>query len=364
MDNANYNIAVIGQTGVGKSSLINYLYGEKTVETGTGRPVTTNGFHKVEHSIEGMTVNIYDSWGLEVGKQDQWSKELDQELENRGVNKPASEWFHSIFYCISAPSARIQDADINIIKKLRNEKNKVSIILTKADAISEEEEELFISVIKKELGFDLAVIPVCSEGKKTRSGETHAFGKELVENQSLVDLVDSLILRIPKHCQELMLSALESRQKNIHKVIDEKLGFWGYDFGKLQDELSSTSKKTVREIGEIGNNAEKLALEQYEFILNKLSGRIKSYNNTKELEIDGYKGTDWEWTIGNIIFASLAIWIVPFAMRSQKKGHSSRMHREADDFFMELRNVINTRTKDLETSLQGIKEELMSNLVL
>lgn len=361
MDNTNYNIAIIGQTGVGKSSLINYLYGEKTVETGTGRPVTTNGFHKVEHSIQDMAVSIYDSWGLEVGKEEQWLIELDQELKKRGIDKPASEWFHSIFYCIMAPSARIQDADIKIIKKLRSEENKVSVILTKADAISEDDEEAFINAIKKELGSDIAIIPVCSERKKNRSGETQPFGKELVEKQSLIDLVDSLILRVPKHCQDLMLLELESWRKNMHKVIDEKLGFWGYSVEKVQDELSSKSEEIAIEIEKIGNNAEKLALEQYGFILDKLSGRIKSHVNTESLKIDGYNYTDWDWT--EILLASLLIWAVPFIMPSLRKGNAIRMHTETDSFFTKLSNEINKKNQNLELSLQGIKQELMSSLV-
>ena len=111
MTNTNYNIAIIGQTGVGKSSLINYLFGSEVAKSGIGRPVTTNGFHEINHKIKDMSVKIYDSWGLEVGKEEQWLKELNTELKKRGIDKPASDWFHSIFYCIAASGGRIQDAD-------------------------------------------------------------------------------------------------------------------------------------------------------------------------------------------------------------------------------------------------------------
>jgi hypothetical protein len=89
-----------------------------------------------------------------------------------------------------------------VIKKLIDENYKVSIVLTKADSLTEEEEAEFIQVIAHELGNNIAIIPVCSEHKKTRGGEIIPFGKEIVEKQSLIDLVDSLVLRIPFYCKQ------------------------------------------------------------------------------------------------------------------------------------------------------------------
>ena len=365
MNNTNYNIAIIGQTGVGKSSLINYLYGEETVETGTGRPVTTNGFHMVKHTIEGMQVNIYDSWGLEVGKQDQWLKELDEELKKRGVDKPASEWFHSIFYCISAASARIQDADIAIIKKLRSEKNKVSIILTKSDAISEDDEKEFITAIKKELGFDLAIIPVCSEHKKTRAGETFQFGKEMVEKQSLIDLIDSLILRIPAHCKEAMLLELRYWRKCTIKSLNSKIDVFGFNVSDLQKEFSAKFQEIAIRIEKIGNDTENLALEQYGFIVDKLSYRLELDFDTKYLKLEEANFWSLE-TLKNILpilaknnlnpLKELSIFSKNIFIKF--KENSVKIHKDIDNFCSDIEEKICKRTQDLEKSLQGIKEEL------
>lgn len=85
--NARYNVAIVGQTGVGKSTFINYLYGECVVKADIGRPVTKNGFHPVEMEINGLPVTLFDSWGLEVGKHDQWMSELSKELDKREIGR-------------------------------------------------------------------------------------------------------------------------------------------------------------------------------------------------------------------------------------------------------------------------------------
>ncbi len=58
------NILIIGKSGSGKSSLINYLYGKNIAKTGVGRPVTQNGFDKYSINWENINVEIYDSVGL------------------------------------------------------------------------------------------------------------------------------------------------------------------------------------------------------------------------------------------------------------------------------------------------------------
>ena len=167
---ASYNVVIAGKTGVGKSSLINYLYGENVMKTGVGKPVTQRGFEPVECQINEMPVKLFDSWGLEVGKDEEWLKMLEEELKRRDTGKPVQDWFHSVFYCIGASGLRIEDFDIKIIDKFSKANYKVVIALTKADTISEDAEREFIEIIKKELSMPASIIPVCSEEKRAEGG--------------------------------------------------------------------------------------------------------------------------------------------------------------------------------------------------
>jgi hypothetical protein len=200
-----YNAAVIGFTGVGKSSLINYLFGEQVSKTGIGSPVTSRGFHSFRFLIGSLPVCIFDSWGLEVDKAVEWLESLKKELSLRGTDRPAEEWFHTILYCVNAASSRIQDAEIDIIKRLVKSKYTVVILLTKADLIGEHEEDIFCNAIKERVGKNIRVIPVCSETREGRRGQkVVAFGREKVVEQIFDNFWHSITDRLPERCAKLL----------------------------------------------------------------------------------------------------------------------------------------------------------------
>lgn len=151
MDDFICNILIMGATGTGKSSLLNYLCGQEVARAGAGKPVTEEGIFEFDALLNGQTVRIYDSWGIEAGKVERWKSIINKELVVHGADKPIEEWFHSVVYCIQAGGARIQDTDSEIIRKFFCEGYNVLIVLTKADQVSEDDEAEMKGVILQEV---------------------------------------------------------------------------------------------------------------------------------------------------------------------------------------------------------------------
>jgi GTPase SAR1 family protein len=181
------NTMILGQTGVGKSSLINYLYGADVVRAGSGKPVTGRGdFTKISVPSpfkSDVKINIFDSWGLESDKAEDWEAVIDAKLS---AELSFDEMIYAIVYCSSYANDRIQDFEIKMLKKLLSKQYKVTIALTNADNSGfETKKTIFREKFAKELSEyrgDYSVVDICSEAEDDKPWETgptaRAFGKE------------------------------------------------------------------------------------------------------------------------------------------------------------------------------------------
>ena len=122
-----FNLAIFGKTGVGKSTLINAIFGEEVARTGIGEPVT-RGSHlyldKVGH------LGIVDTQGLEVGKDNkQILAELDKAMTHMR-QLPLSEQIHVAWYCLRGMDRRFEEAEADFIRRLDEMGLPVIVVLT------------------------------------------------------------------------------------------------------------------------------------------------------------------------------------------------------------------------------------------
>jgi len=251
------NVLIMGKTGTGKSSLLNYICGQDLAKVAAGKPVTGEGLFPYEVTINDQQIRIFDSWGIEAGKVDRWMTLLEKSLQEHGVHKSMEEWFHSVIYCIQAGGARIEEIDSKIIRQFLNEGYNVTIILTKADQADPEQEKLLKEAIFNEVKSakagredSIKIVSCCSQELNLRSGHVDPFGKEELQKAILDGWKETIIDRMPKHvigriCQEIDLWAEGEKETVNNQAKITGIGAWNKDIYKA---IVESAKKKVNQI--------------------------------------------------------------------------------------------------------------------
>jgi GTP-binding protein EngB required for normal cell division len=259
------NTMILGQTGVGKSSLINYLYGDDVVRTGTGPPQTGRGeFTKVSVPSPfkpDVRINIFDSWGLESDKAEDWEAVIDAKLN---AKLSFDEIVYAIVYCSSYANDCIQEFEIRMLKKLLNKQYKVTIALTNADNSGfETKKKVFREKFAKELAEyrdNYSVVDICAQakpklGQSTASART--FGKEdlfkELEKDFFANFKNVVYARWTDWKDESLAKLKNFRTRSTAAIEDFEGEFFDNNMiraAKITDQLNSEMQTLVSDIQE------------------------------------------------------------------------------------------------------------------
>ena len=121
-------IVVIGETGVGKSTLINSVLKVDKALTGPGKRVTTK--NNLYNSELIPFLRLYDTRGIELktefGPENILNNALDIIIASE-KEKDFNNFVNCIWYCVT--DINIDDKEIEIIRSLRNKKKNIPIVL-------------------------------------------------------------------------------------------------------------------------------------------------------------------------------------------------------------------------------------------
>ncbi len=147
-------IAFLGRSNVGKSSLLNALVGDKAAKVSStpGRTRAINFFALAEESSPGRNKLVFaDLPGYGYAKisksiSAEWPKFIEPYLADREQLK----------LCICLVDAKIpaQDSDLQLIEYLRHTGRNFAVVGTKADRLSGNERSRNLAALKRGLGID------------------------------------------------------------------------------------------------------------------------------------------------------------------------------------------------------------------
>lgn len=122
-----FNLAVFGKTGVGKSTLVNAVFGRDVAATGVGRPVT-RGLVYYRHP-DGF-LGLYDSEGFETGTAGDAIVAGLRRLVAEHRSRPVSEQIHAAWYLVRWSDRRFERAQEQFVRELSALGLPVIVVLT------------------------------------------------------------------------------------------------------------------------------------------------------------------------------------------------------------------------------------------
>lgn len=116
------NIVIMGQSGNGKSTIVNAIMGKYVAPAGKGTTVTTkNQVYSTSYKINQTMydLNLYDTVGIELSDKTTQDTLSDIERQLKESQKSSSSPdVNIVWFCINHRSSRFQDFEVDLIREL------------------------------------------------------------------------------------------------------------------------------------------------------------------------------------------------------------------------------------------------------
>ena len=375
------NVLIIGKSGVGKSSLVNYLFGEDLQKVGVGAPVTEKTIQEFTYRYdEHFEMHIYDTWGLEPSAQkaDQWKELIFEAIENHD-RKSIREWFTTIIFCLNVKSSRIEDFELDIMEELLREKNHLTIVLTHCRSKDDPEGIVLRDRVKEILQKreidppdDRNFVFVSNVRKKLLGGASvEKFGKEEVFVSIIRNVWASLKSKVPYQARKKFEIEFQLKRAELLKKPDKLKWIAPFmrmvSINRLEQEINKNCDAFVRDLVEDIDNMYMEALGYYSELSQKYA-IIGFQLSQDDISASARIHFDAKHTVENQVAADLHTLRkrVQFMRRIlDDKRVESRLRKTIINFRVLIKDTGKIREdikKDLEQFMDVVKQQLEDHL--
>ena len=375
------NVLIIGKSGVGKSSLVNYLFGEDLQKVGVGAPVTEKTIQEFTYRYdEHFEMHIYDTWGLEPSAQkaDQWKELIFEAIENHD-QKSIREWFNTIIFCLNVKSSRIEDFELDIMEELLREKNHLTIVLTHCRSKDDPDGIVLRDRVKEILQKreidppdDRNFVFVSNVRKKLLGGASvEKFGKEEVFVSIIRNVWASLKSKVPYQARKKFEIEFQLKRAELLKKPDKLKWIAPFmrmvSINRLEQEINKNCDAFVRDLVEDIDNMYMEALGYYSELSQKYA-IIGFQLSQDDISASARIHFDAKHTVENQVAADLHTLRkrVQFMRRIlDDKRVESRLRKTIINFRVLIKDTGKIREdikKDLEQFMDVVKQQLEDHL--
>jgi GTPase Era involved in 16S rRNA processing len=149
-------VVIIGNTGEGKSTLINAVLDLNISMIGVGYPVTQEVF---SYKVPGSQLQLFDTKGFEIEASQETIDTVNQFINERSKDIDINKKVHCVWLCVSAQSTRWQKVQHKFVN-LCNDLN-IPCIVTVTQ--SYDDYEKYVEFIQANVPENVPVIPVLAK---------------------------------------------------------------------------------------------------------------------------------------------------------------------------------------------------------
>jgi predicted GTPase len=189
------NVLIAGSSGVGKSTLINSIFGSQVAKTGVGRAVTQS---IDRYDPPNSTLRIYDTRGFEIKNSEVTVAAVQGEVRRLRTTTDPNDQIHIAWLCILEHAHRVEDVHTSFLRMLASENIPALVVITQ----SFQNEEM-LSAVKSLAVPNRGVHQVLAEKKSIQNHAIHPFGVQ--------ELVDATLKLLPEAQKAAFVAAQKAR---------------------------------------------------------------------------------------------------------------------------------------------------------